>query len=166
MSLVFRELRYDITGLTYFTNYSVSISASNSRGRGPNSEEVFASLVTGELAMFLNTYIDGLYIVGGYYKHRHLYIHTHTHVHTHTHTHIAQSTCVQIYFDRCSCLFHPAPGALESVSYQPDILSVLISWNPPEKGRGYITMVTVEYYNSEGVKLGGESVNTGEMAYR
>ena len=61
---------------------------------------------------------------------------------------------------------HAAPGALEAVTYQPDILSLLITWDPPRRGRGYITMVTVEHYNSEGVKLGSASVGNGETRYR
>ena len=59
-----------------------------------------------------------------------------------------------------------APGPLESVNYQPDILSILLSWDLPQRGRGYITTVTLEYYNSEGVKLGTESVGEGRKSYR
>lgn len=62
--------------------------------------------------------------------------------------------------------FHAAPSALESVTYQPDILSVLVSWEPPEKEAGYITYVTVTYYNSEGVKLGSANVSNEETSYR
>lgn len=40
--------QFTLTGLTSFTNYSVSISANNNRGMGPRSKEVFASIVTGE----------------------------------------------------------------------------------------------------------------------
>ena len=61
---------------------------------------------------------------------------------------------------------HPAPNALESVTYQPDILSVVISWEASVKERGYITMVTVRYYNSEGVEMGNANVKNGERTYR
>ena len=68
------------------------------------------------------------------------------------------------------CVFVPgppaAPGPLESVNYQPDILSILLSWDLPQRGRGYITTVTLEYYNSEGVKLGTESVSESRKSYR
>lgn len=63
-------------------------------------------------------------------------------------------------------LFHLAPGTLESVTYQPDILSVVISWEAPAKEEGYITKVTLRYYNSEGVELGSVNVNNGERTYR
>ena len=61
---------------------------------------------------------------------------------------------------------HTAPGPLQSVNYEPDILSVLLTWEPPLRGRGYITMVTLEYYNSGGVKLGTESVVGSSTSYR
>ena len=51
MSMVFGELRSSLTGLTTFTDYSVSISASNDEGTGPSSDAVIVSLVTGEQSM-------------------------------------------------------------------------------------------------------------------
>ena len=61
-------------------------------------------------------------------------------------------------------LFHSlAPGALQSVDYEPDILSVLLKWDPPLRGRGYITVVTLEYYNTNGsTKLGTVNVTEAE----
>ena len=57
-----------------------------------------------------------------------------------------------------------APGPLESVDYEPDILSVLLKWDPPLRGRGYITMVTLEYYDSRGVRLGVANVTEVETS--
>ena len=51
MSMVFGELRSSLTSLTTFTDYSVSISASNDEGTGPSSDAVIVSLVTGEQNM-------------------------------------------------------------------------------------------------------------------
>ena len=65
-----------------------------------------------------------------------------------------------------SQLLSTVPGPLESVTYHPDILSAVISWESPVVGRGWITMVTVEYYNGVGVRLGSDSVTVTQMSYR
>ena len=41
-------LKYQLTGLDSFRDYSVWVSASNDQGRGPPSDRVTASLVSGE----------------------------------------------------------------------------------------------------------------------
>lgn len=61
---------------------------------------------------------------------------------------------------------HPAPSKLKSVTHEADILSVVIFWEAPMKEQGYITMVTVRYYNSEGVELGSANVINGKGTYR
>ena len=65
---------------------------------------------------------------------------------------------------RSKMLFNSiAPGGLESVDYEPDIFSVLLKWDPPVRGRSYITMVTLEYYNNgSSVKLGTVNVTKAE----
>ena len=42
------NLQYQLTGLVSFRDYSVRVSASNGQGRGPPSDRVTVSLVTGE----------------------------------------------------------------------------------------------------------------------
>ena len=44
-------LCFNLTGLTNFTDYRVSVYASNGEGRGPTSQEVVTSLITGESYM-------------------------------------------------------------------------------------------------------------------
>ena len=43
---------HQVTGLASFTNYSVTVSAGNGQGRGPPSDPVTVSLITGEWAHF------------------------------------------------------------------------------------------------------------------
>ena len=41
-------LTYNLTGLSSFTNYSISVAASNEQGEGSLSEEAYAALVDGK----------------------------------------------------------------------------------------------------------------------
>ena len=128
-------LEYELTGLASFIEYSVSVSAGNGQGRGPLSQPVAATLITGRTDYSIELTACFMYWV----------------VCKHAVEH---------------CAIHTAPGPLQSVNYEPDILSVLLTWEPPLRGRGYITMVTLEYYNSGGVKLGTESVVGSSTSYR
>ena len=75
-------LEYELTGLASFIEYSVSVSASNGQGRGPLSQPVAATLITGRTDYSIELTACFMYWVAC------------TTIHTYIHTYSPRSTAV------------------------------------------------------------------------
>ena len=64
----------------------------------------------------------------------------------------------------CS-LFRPEPGPVRSLTVEPDIVSVMVSWEPPELGRDYITVYNISWLSGDDV-IGYDEVDGGTTSYR
>ena len=50
--------RHQVTGLASFTDYSVTVSAGNGQGRGPPSDQVTVTFITGECTKLQSKVLD------------------------------------------------------------------------------------------------------------